>query len=113
MINIIVRFIKVKKWLEKSPIKKEHWKKYCIFSLSRLFVGLLISFILFGFVFWLDIISNVQFKQLLIIPLLPVAANIVVLESYYLQTAKSSHIISVNTIISLVLLMILGLYIQY
>ena len=100
-------------WLQKSPIKKEHWKEYFAFSLSRLCIGFLVSLILLGFSFWINLISQQELRELLLIPLLPVAANIVVLETYYLKSAKSTHIISVNTIFSLFLLISLGLYIQY
>jgi malate permease and related proteins len=100
-------------WLQKSPIKKEHWKEYFTFGLIRLCIGFLVSLILLGLSFWIGLISKQEIQQLLLIPLLPVAANIVVLETYYLKSAKSTHVISVNTIFSLFLLVILGLYIQY
>ncbi|NQY21977.1 MAG: hypothetical protein HRT40_11855 [Campylobacteraceae bacterium] len=57
-----------------------------------------------------DFLTLEDINYLIIIPLLPVAANIVVLETYYLQSAKSIHIIMINTIFSLILLFILGLY---
>lgn len=95
-------------WLQKSPIKKDAWTIYLKFSLLRLLVGLGVFTLFFGMIFYFDIITKIEFVHLLIIPLLPVAANIVVLETYYLQNSQSTQVISVNTIFSLVVLLLFG-----
>lgn len=97
-------------WLEKSPLKKEYWKEAIIFSINRLIIGFIILAILLSLMYFNNFLSVEDINYLMIIPLLPVAANIVVLETYYLKSAKSIHIIMINTIFSLILLFILGLY---
>jgi len=97
-------------WLQKSPLKKEYWKEAIVFSFNRLFIGFIVLSILLSIMYFGNLLSLEDINYLLIIPLLPVAANIVVLETYYLKSAKSIHIIMINTIFSLVLLLLLGVY---
>jgi|GEM_PF-1827364 len=99
-------------WLQKSPLKKNHWREVISFSFYRLVIGLIVFSILLSLMYIFNILEYKDAKYLLIIPLLPVAANIIVLETYYLQSAKSMHIIMINTIFSLVLLFILGIYLE-
>ena len=99
-------------WLQKSPLKKEHWKEAITFSFTRLIIGFIVFLLLLSLMYFGNFLSVTEIKYLLIIPLLPVAANIVVLETYYLHSAKSMHIIMINTIFSLVLLFMLGIYLQ-
>jgi len=97
-------------WLQKSPLKKEYWKEAIVFSFNRLFIGFIVLSILLSIMYFSNLLSLEDINYLLIIPLLPVAANIVVLETYYLKSAKSIHIIMINTIFSLILLLLLGVY---
>ena len=99
-------------WLEKTPIKKEHWKSVIVFSFNRLLIGIVVFVLLLSVLYYLNLITISEFKYLLIVPLLPVAANIVVLESYYLNSANSAHIIAINTLFSLILLIIFGLILK-
>lgn len=100
-------------WMQKSSVKKEHWKEYLGFSIQRLIVGIAVFGLFFGIMVYFDIISKSELLSLLIIPLLPVAANIVVLETYYLKQAQSAQVISINTIFSLGVLILFGSVIQY
>lgn len=99
-------------WLQKTPIEKSHWKSYLLFSFLRLVVGILLFSGLLSLFFYYEIITSLEFKQLLIIPLLPIAANIVVLETYYLKNAISASIISINTLFSLTILVLLGVVLR-
>jgi hypothetical protein len=78
----------------------------------RLIIGVTLFLILFYLFYLFGFIEIKILKYLLIIPFLPVAANIVVLENYYLKSAKSSSIIAVNTIFSIVFLLIFGIAIK-
>jgi len=91
-------------WMQKTKVDLTKWKFNIKFSLFRLFIGITIFSILIYGMYLIKIISLNEIKYLLIIPLLPIAANIVVLESFYLKSSESAHLIMINTIISLILL---------
>lgn len=99
-------------WLQKSPLKKEDFRKYFSFSILRIISAYLILSLLLFSAYYFNIISSQDMKYLFIIPIFPVAANIVVLETYYLNTAKSAAIISVNTIIALVFILTLSIFLN-
>jgi len=99
-------------WLQRHPIKKEEIKDIIIFSIMRLGIGSILFLILFNLFYALGFIDIKVLKYLLIIPFLPVAANVVVLENYYLKSAQSSSIIAVNTIFSIVFLLVFGMVIK-
>ena len=99
-------------WLEKNPIKKNSWKKVIVFSIYRLIIGFLVFLVLLFTAHYLNVITFSELRYLLIIPILPVAANILVLETYYLNSNTSTHTIIINTIFSLVILMLLAITIN-
>lgn len=99
-------------WLQNSAIKKDTWSTYLRFSIIRLLVGITLYSTCFGFLYYINLISNMEFFYLFIIPLLPVAANIVVLETYYLKQSYSAQVIAINTIFSLIVLVIYGIIVQ-
>ena len=99
-------------WLQRHPIKKEQIQNIISFSLMRLIIGVTLFLILFYLFYLFGFIEIKILKYLLIIPFLPVAANVVVLENYYLKSAKSSSIIAVNTIFSIIFLLIFGIVIK-
>lgn len=99
-------------WLQNSTIKKDTLSKYLRFSIIRLVIGIVFYSICFGFLYYINLISSMEFFYLLIIPLLPVAANIVVLETYYLGQSLSAQVIAINTIFSLIVLVIFGMIVQ-
>lgn len=99
-------------WLQKTPLEKKYLIRYLSFSVKRLLSGFIVFAFLFGILVFLGLITKVDFHHLIILPLLPVAANIVVLETYYLKNVKSSQIIAVNTIFSIFVLIFFGLCIK-
>lgn len=99
-------------WIQKSPLKKQYCKEAIIFSINRLIIGFIVLSILLSLMYLSSLLTLEDINYLLIIPLLPVAANIVVLETYYLQSVKSIHIIMINTIFSLILLFLFGIVIK-
>nr|WP_180798151.1 permease [Neisseria meningitidis] len=76
-----------------------------------LFIGIVFLFIQIAAYFDLKLILENQ-KTLYLIPLLPPAANIIVLETAYLKTGRSASMIAYGTIFSLIAISIYILLVQ-
>lgn len=76
-----------------------------------LFIGIVFLFIQIAAYFDLKLIIENQ-KTLYLIPLLPPAANIIVLETAYLKTGRSASMIAYGTIFSLIAISIYILLVQ-
>lgn len=92
-------------WLYSSRITTASFKASIPTTVMRLFFGSIIVSIMvwIGALLEIDIIIQ-NIPVLFILPLLPPAANIVVLETYYRGTGQSASMIASGTLVSLVLL---------
>lgn len=92
-------------WLYSSKITKQSIMDSFPLVFSRIFSGSIIILLCIGVSGFFDInLITKNAAVLFILPILPPAANIVVLETYYLGTGKSASIIASGTFVSLIFL---------
>ena len=97
-------------WLGKNKINKEKIKNSIFFSIKRLVIGFAVLGIYLILLYKFNFLEINKIIYLLILPILPIAANITVLEAHYTKTSKSSTLIMINTIFSLIILFLVAIF---
>ena len=90
-------------WMANSKISRREISGSLVLTLFRIITfSFLVSFlVIYGRIFGIELITS-NYNAIYLIGLLPPAANIIVLETYYLNTGKSAPLIASGTVLSII-----------
>ncbi|WP_028357108.1 AEC family transporter [Brackiella oedipodis] len=91
-------------WLYSAKITTQSVISDIPLSIVRFFLGYIVLFGFYHIAVYFDILPSADLTSLILCPMMPPAANLVVLETYYLRTGTSAKRIASGTVIALFLL---------